>query len=852
MPLIYKKYNSMILNILFMFLIFIKKSISDVDLNQNTYLMTFSSYFEKSPKKIILKSKDSLETVLYENNSENKFFFDLPYIVSVGDSIIIQFSNSNENEENNSIKFAFIIIIENSKGNKNLIFHNQTNINYIGEITNIQVYLNGYLVNISTINQMEISFTIPKIYQCKNNNFWLGKNEIISLNLNNYFEFYLDEKIEIDSFNIEYVKGSGQLSYINDENIEIPINSLVTINTNIIQFKTNQDYSYHEIIFSNFKSNNEQCTLKIHSCNEICRKCENKEICEECVDGYYLFDSKCYKIVNENNQVVSNLTSILQIYNLKSNNNYQNPNNIFDNKSNVKPSNITLIECINHLIEINYISKGEDIIIVKEDSLKEDNYYNDVKYFIYDKNGKKIDINYLCINKKISISYSLNNNSLFDFIKNNFISFNKKKQNFNINWCNIHSIKKKVVSLEQIKNYHFRIGKFCEGCIFNNYSISTNNLNCICQINNKTSNDITLYKETSGFIANKIFQCSISLIKQFSFNNIGFWIIIISILFIIILCFTTNYEIKKYGEKVILLYKEVFQNNTLNCLPNPIKKRNSLHKSFDDIKTEELSSKKTLVITGTYNSSSSDFHELSSKEDNYLNKIKSKITFNDFEINFNQNQKKNKKKTVKETINFKLICFIFYQNLTNFSLIYNFFFPKNIFIIRSMILALFIFEQNLLLLLHGLFFNEEKISKKINKIKFNDDLLFSFIISCIVFIIYFLMKRFINYPLKYENLKLINTKRKDFEKYAVFVLMIFKILLIIYYSIIFIILLFSLLYLTLFSIKLQNNLMILFIGVLISDLFYVILKIICTLIITIFNFFYYIRDYFYKCKILFN
>ena len=50
------------------------------------------------------------------------------------------------------------------------------------------------------------------------------------------------------------------------------------------------------------------------------------------------------------------------------------------------------------------------------------------------------------------------------------------------------------------------------------------------------------------------------------------------------------------------------------------------------------------------------------------------------------------------------------------------------------------------------------------------------------------MKKFIDYPLKFDNLKLINTKKKDFEDYAVNKLIILR------YYLLFIILLFLLLY----------------------------------------------------------
>ena len=169
----------MILSILFLFLLCIKKSMTNIDLNQNTYYLTFSSYFKQSPIKLILKSQDSLERVIYENNSEDNFIWNLSFIVSIGDSIKIQFSNSNKVEEINSIQFAFIIILDNSKGNKNKFFHNETNIINMGETLINQVYLNDYMINLNTINEMEISFNIPKIYQCKNEKLWLGKNELI-------------------------------------------------------------------------------------------------------------------------------------------------------------------------------------------------------------------------------------------------------------------------------------------------------------------------------------------------------------------------------------------------------------------------------------------------------------------------------------------------------------------------------------------------------------------------------------------------------------------------------------------------------------------------------------------------
>ena len=76
------------------------------------------------------------------------------------------------------------------------------------------------------------------------------------------------------------------------------------------------------------------------------------------------------------------------------------------------------------------------------------------------------------------------------------------------------------------------------------------------------------------------------------------------------------------------------------------------------MKTEEFSSKKMIILSPS-NSSSTEFRELSSKVDNSLTKIKSKIIFNDFEVNIYQNQKnKNNKKKKKQLIINYLLFYI--------------------------------------------------------------------------------------------------------------------------------------------------------------------------------------------------
>ena len=62
----------------------------------------------------------------------------------------------------------------------------------------------------------------------------------------------------------------------------------------------------------------------------------------------------------------------------------------------------------------------------------------------------------------------------------------------------------------------------------------------------------------------------------------------------------------------------------------------------------------------------------------------------------------------------------------------------NNFIIRSMIITLIIFQQNLFFLLHQLFYTEELISKKYNKIfHFKDYLLNSFLLFVYVILFVF-------------------------------------------------------------------------------------------------------------------
>ena len=452
----------MFLNIFLQFILYIQISLADINPIKNYYSMTFYGNFNESPKKITLESNiEKFTKILFENNSENKKYFELCTIASFGDLIKIDFSNI---DIDNTIEFAFIIKMEDSKGNNSFIFDNQTNIQNIETSSNLY-NLNNHIVYTNLIQNGEriISFIIPKIYHCKNDKIWLGKNELININFTNYFNFSLDEKIEINSLYIKEFIGLGKLTYSNNENVNTPIN---IFSDYIMQFQTNHEYSINKILFSESESKKEICTFEIYTCNETCRKCEIHEICEECIDGYYLFDSKCYKIVNDKNKVVYNSTAILQIYNLNINNYNKNPIDIFDENSKIKPSIINLNECINQLIDVNYISKDENIIIVKEDNLKENNY-NDLKYFLYDKNGKKININLLCDNKNISISYILNDNNFINLIKDfHYMPFDKK-DDFFINWCNINSINNNDITLEDRNQYFYKRRKICENCIFN-------------------------------------------------------------------------------------------------------------------------------------------------------------------------------------------------------------------------------------------------------------------------------------------------------------------------------------------------------------------------------------------------
>ena len=87
----------------------------------------------------------------------------------------------------------------------------------------------------------------------------------------------------------------------------------------------------------------------------------------------------------------------------------------------------------------------------------------------------------------------------------------------------------------------------------------------------------------------------------------------------IILCFTTNYEIKKYGKKVKKIFIDIYKKDSIYIPSNPIKKVNSF--STDP----PSQSRNKILMINHYNSSTRELNDHS-----YQNQIKSKLTFNDF------------------------------------------------------------------------------------------------------------------------------------------------------------------------------------------------------------------------------
>ena len=110
----------MFLNIFLQFILYIQISLADINPIKNYYSMTFYGNFNESPKKITLESNiEKFTKILFENNSDNKKYFELCTIASFGGLIKIDFSNI---DIDNTIEFAFIIKMEDSKGNNYSFF----------------------------------------------------------------------------------------------------------------------------------------------------------------------------------------------------------------------------------------------------------------------------------------------------------------------------------------------------------------------------------------------------------------------------------------------------------------------------------------------------------------------------------------------------------------------------------------------------------------------------------------------------------------------------------------------------------------------------------------------------------
>ena len=123
----------------------------------------------------------------------------------------------------------------------------------------------------------------------------------------------------------------------------------------------------------------------------------------------------------------------------------------------------------------------------------------------------------------------------------------------------------------------------------------------------------------------------------------------------IILCFTTNYEIRKYGKKVKKIFIDIYKKDLIYIPSNPIKKVNSFSTEppLNELKTDYSQSRNKILMINHYNSSTRELNDYS-----YQNQIKSKLTFNDFEMNYNSKTQNNNNNEIYDK---KMTCFsIFY------------------------------------------------------------------------------------------------------------------------------------------------------------------------------------------------
>ena len=206
-------------------------------------------------------------------------------------------------------------------------------------------------------------------------------------------------------------------------------------------------------------------------------------------------------------------------------------------------SSINLTQCIDTLKEKEKekINENDKLIIAKIDIKNENSNSKQVEYYIYDKEGNKLNMEYCKdINTEISIPIDFSNINLSEeqiyLLENNINIFNKDSIFFT-DECQPFVLKKRDVIMKDRLNKYLKQESFCEeNCIFKDFNYE--NKKAICSCSTKSNFDV----KATSFIPN----FNLTIIKKYPNLN-----------FFVIKCYKQTFFVKKGWYKNIGFYFSV-------------------------------------------------------------------------------------------------------------------------------------------------------------------------------------------------------------------------------------------------------------------------------------------------------
>ena len=438
------------------------------------------------------------------------------------------------------------------------------------------------------------------------------------------------------------------------------------------------EYSFNEYFIKMIKSNeNDNTILNI-----------KKELINGNLDNFILNtilkDNKDLHF--KDNNIIYQITSV---YN-QNNNEYNNISNIY------------LGKCEKKLIEYYNINNNTILLILKIDYFEEGLLIPIIEYEIYNLITKeKLDIN-ICKYIKIEINIPVN------IDEQNIFKYNYSNEYYN-DVCYPYTTEKKTdIILKDRRNEYINNNlSLCENnCEYTKYDYDKKKVVCECFIKIKfpiiseikINKDLLLnnFKDMKNMMNIYIIKCYNTLFtKEGIIKNIGNYIIISIILFIIILCII--FRIKGYKIFKMTLDKIIGNKNGKGKYLNKNKKIKETNFVSNDNSNTKLKMKNKVSIINKNNF-------LKKGEDILNNKIIFKYTYNDYELNnlnYNQALKLDKRSFIKYYMSLlktkHLIIFTFYTSS-----------DYNSKIIK---IVLFLFSFALYLTINTLFFDDATLHK---------------------------------------------------------------------------------------------------------------------------------------------